>query len=110
MTSFCQILCACCLTYNLVILISTAWSDRRDDAVVNNITKIIISRIGAVAKELEVANRYLYINYASAAQADEVFAGYGERNWQRLRDVQRSVDPRGILTSKGLWKGFIKLL
>ncbi|EAW22250.1 FAD-binding oxidoreductase [Aspergillus fischeri NRRL 181] len=68
------------------------------------------TRIEAVAKELKVADRYLYINYASAAQADKVFAGYGEKNWQRLRDIQRSVDPRGIFTSKGLWKGFVKLL
>ncbi|KAF4258360.1 hypothetical protein KXW98_004367 [Aspergillus fumigatus] len=80
-----------------IILISTAWLDRRDDATVNRMTENIISRIEAVAKELKVADRYLYINYASAAQADKVFAGYGEKSRRRLRDIQRSVDPRGNL-------------
>ncbi|KAH1324560.1 hypothetical protein KXW35_002590 [Aspergillus fumigatus] len=83
-----------------IILISTAWLDRRDDATVNRMTENIISRIEAVAKELKVADRYLYINYASAAQADKVFAGYGEKSRRRLRDIQRSVDPRGIFISR----------
>lgn len=79
--------------YNLVILISTAWLDRRDDATVNRMTENIISRIEAVAKELKVADRYLYINYASAAQADKVFAGYGEKSpaeTERYPEICRS--------------------
>lgn len=69
-----------------------------------------IRRIESVAQDLGVANRYKYINYASAQKASEVFPGYGEENFQRLKEIQRAVDPRGIFTSKGLWSGFVKLL
>lgn len=69
-----------------------------------------IRRIELAAQNLGVANRYKYINYASAQQAREVFSSYGEDNLQRLKEIQKAVDPRGIFTSKGLWTGFVKLL
>jgi len=49
------------------------------------------------------------MNYAWTGQADKVFAGYGESNAERLREIQRAVDPRGIFTLRGLWRGFMKL-
>jgi aryl-alcohol dehydrogenase-like predicted oxidoreductase len=73
-------------------------------------TENTISRIQEVAERLGVANPYLYINYVSAQQAPDVFAGYGDKNVQRLREIQRAVDPRGVYTSHGLWRGFVKLL
>lgn len=94
----------------LVILISTAWSDAAGDAAVNSMTDNTISRIRETAESLGVANRYLYINYASAQQAHEVFAGYGEENLQRLREIQRKVDPHSVYTSQGLWRGYVKLV
>ncbi|KAK4868055.1 hypothetical protein LT330_007253 [Penicillium expansum] len=93
-----------------IILLSTAWSDASDDVAVNTMTANAIRRIESAAQDLGVANRYKYINYASAQQAREVFPGYGEANLQRLKDVQKAVDPRGIFTSKGLWSGFVKLV
>ncbi|KAJ9374490.1 CAZyme family AA7 [Paecilomyces variotii] len=92
-----------------IILISTAWSNERDDAAVERMTGNIIRRLQAVARDTGVGHRYIYINYASAAQVHDVFAGYGEDNAQRLRDIQRAVDPQGIFTSHGLWRGFVKL-
>ncbi|KAJ5972724.1 FAD linked oxidase N-terminal [Penicillium vulpinum] len=93
-----------------IILLSTAWSDASDDAAVNRMTTDTIRRIKLAAQNMGVANRYMYINYASAEQASEVFSGYGTDNFQRLKDIQKSVDPRGIFTSQGLWRGFVKLL
>ncbi|KAK6829302.1 hypothetical protein RU639_003305 [Aspergillus parasiticus] len=93
-----------------LILISTAWSDARDDAAVNTMTENTIRRIREAAETLNVAHPFLYVNYASAAQASEVFSSYGEKNVQRLRDIQRAVDPHGVFTSRGLWSGFAKLL
>lgn len=69
-----------------------------------------IARIESAAKELGVAHPYRYINYARKGQAEKVFAGYGEANVQRLKRIQRAVDPDGVFTSQGLWKGFMKLL
>ncbi|OOO13893.1 FAD linked oxidase domain-containing protein [Aspergillus oryzae] len=93
-----------------LILISTAWSDARDDAAVNTMTENAIRRIREAAETLNVAHPFLYVNYASAAQASEVFSSYGEKNVQSLRDIQRAVDPHGVFTSRGLWSGFAKLL
>jgi hypothetical protein len=39
-------------------------------------TENSIHRIRKEAESLGVANRYIYINYASAQQAQEVFASY----------------------------------
>ncbi|GIJ89551.1 hypothetical protein Asppvi_008493 [Aspergillus pseudoviridinutans] len=86
------------------------WSHGRDDAAVERMSVNVVRRLQAAAENLGVANRYLYVNYASAAQTDAFFAGYGTGNMRRLREIQRAVDPDGIFTSKGLWKGFVKLL
>ncbi|CAI7674902.1 hypothetical protein N7533_011302 [Penicillium manginii] len=93
-----------------LILISTAWSKSANDAEVNRMTANTIERLNTAAKKLGVASRYKYINYASAAQAGTVFSGYGDENLQKLRGIQRAVDPRGIFTSGGLWRGSFKLL
>ena len=98
------------LLWPLVILISTTWSQNHDDTAVERMTANTIHRLKAAAEDLGIANRYLYINYASAAQVDDVFAGYGDENVQKLKKIQKAVDPRGIFTSHGLWKGFFKLL
>lgn len=73
-------------------------------------TANVLARMEAYAQEFEIAHPYLYINYASAAQTDKVFAGYGEENVRRLKAVAREVDPEGVFSSEGLWRGFVKLL
>lgn len=98
------------LTHYPVILISTAWSKKSDDVAVNQMTANVVKRLNATANDLGVTNRYKYINYASAAQTSTIFPGYGNKNVERLVSIQKAVDPRGICTSKGLWRGFVKLL
>lgn len=93
-----------------LILVSTGWSNATDDTAVENMTRIIVERIRSAARRAEVAHPYLYINYAAAGRADEVFAGYGEKNLERLRETQRAVDPDGVFTANGLWRGFMKLI
>ncbi|KAL1622792.1 hypothetical protein SLS54_004812 [Diplodia seriata] len=93
-----------------LILISTAWSDAAGDAAVTAMTVNVVDRIKAAAEALGADHPYLYVNYAMDGQADEVFAGYGEANVQRLKAIQRSVDPTGVFTSRGLWRGFMKLI
>jgi hypothetical protein len=39
-------------------------------------------------------HRYIYLNYADASQ--DVFAGYGEENRERLRGIQKQWDPEGV--------------
>ena len=47
-----------------------------------------------VAKEMGLWHPYVYINYADVEQ--DVFAGYGEENRERLRQIQRKWDPAGV--------------
>ncbi|GME33568.1 putative FAD binding domain protein [Neofusicoccum parvum] len=94
----------------LIIFISTAWSSAQGDDDVTTMTTNVLDRINSAAEALGVDHPYRYINYAMDGQADEVFAGYGHANAQRLREIQRAVDPRGVFTSNGLWRGFMKLL
>lgn len=97
------------LTTHPVILISTAWSNSTDDTAVNQMTANVVERLNGTAQDLGVANRYKYINYASAAQAGQIFPGYGDENMQRLKSIQKAVDTRGVFTAEGLWHGFVKL-
>ncbi|KAK0378252.1 FAD binding domain-containing protein [Colletotrichum limetticola] len=93
-----------------IFLVSTAWSNAQDDAAVGKMTANVLSRMETYAQESEISHPYLYINYASAAQTDKVYAGYGEENVRRLKTIAREVDPEGVFSSEGLWRGFVKLL
>lgn len=90
-------------------MLSTAWTDASSDAAVNSMTEVTVQKVKALAEKLGVANRYCYINYASKAQTDEIFPGYGDQNLKKLKQIQKAVDPQGVFTSKGLWTGFRKL-
>ena len=59
---------------------------------------------------LGVYRPYMYVGYARSGQDAEVFAGYGEKNLKRLTEIQKSVDPRGVFTSTGLWRGHMKII
>jgi hypothetical protein len=91
------------------MFVSTAWTSASADSAIWDMTRNVVDRVQALAVDLEVANRFKYVNYAWAGQADEVFAGYGQDNADRLRAIQKAVDPRGIFTLRGLWRGFMKL-
>jgi hypothetical protein len=45
------------------------------------------------ARDAGVEREYVYMLYSSAAQ--DVLRGYGNVNWERLREVKRKYDPRG---------------
>lgn len=73
-------------------------------------TRAVVSRVKATAASLGVLNNFIYMNYAWAGQAEEVFAGYGAANEARLREIQGSMDPKGVFTKRGLWRGFMKVI
>ena len=92
-----------------LILISTVWSNASDDTAVETMTRNVVERTKSVPRRAGVAHPYLYINYAAAGRADEVFAGYGGANLRRLRRVQKEFDPDGVFAASGLWRVFMKL-
>lgn len=81
------------------------WSDAADDGKVYNATQRAITRSVTAAKKLGVDNRFVYQNYA--AQGQDVFAGYGEANRQRLIEISEKYDPKGIFQK--LQPGYFKL-
>lgn len=85
----------------LVILnIAWRWKHASDDAVNYGAYHKFMERGQKVAKEMGLLHRFLYANYADETQ--DVWAGYGDENLQRLRKIQRQVDPKGIFTKGGL--------
>lgn len=60
------------------------------------------------AKVSGLFHPWQYINYAAPFQ--DPFSSYGEMSRLRLQEVQQSIDPQGIFTSKGLVRGSFKLL
>lgn len=84
-----------------------SWQNPSDDDAVYAFADNFIDGFKEAAEELGVLHPYLYVNYADKGQ--DVFASYGEENNRRLIEIQKSVDPKGIFTSSGLWRGFFKL-
>jgi hypothetical protein len=51
-------------------------------------------------------HRYLYQNYVNVSQ--DVFAGYGEENHKRVKEVQAKWDPEGVF-GRRLQPGYFKV-
>ncbi|CAI7658181.1 unnamed protein product [Penicillium viridicatum] len=90
-----------------VVLFNPRWDNEADDSALNAFADRWVQRAISAAQKAGKHHPWLYINYASKHQ--EPFVGYGEANLQRLREIQRSVDPKGIFTSTGLCRGYFKL-
>ncbi|KAJ5462642.1 FAD linked oxidaseN-terminal [Penicillium sp. IBT 31633x] len=91
-----------------VVLLTVLWENSTDDNAMNTFVSRWVERATRSTHELGKYHPWLYINYASKDQ--DPFSGYGERNLQRLRDIQRTVDPTGVFSSTGLCRGYFKLL
>lgn len=91
----------------LVVLLTALWEKSEDDEAINSFVSRWTERATSASKDAHKHHPWLYINYASKEQ--DPFSGYGEDNLRRLRSIQKSVDPEGILTSTGLCKGYFKL-
>ncbi|KAH9210256.1 FAD binding domain protein [Leptodontidium sp. 2 PMI_412] len=91
----------------IINLLSVTWPSNAEDRAAHALVSRFMTNFKAAAEKLDVLHPFVYINYAN--KGDDVFAGYGETNKQRLIAIQKSVDPFGIFTSSGLWRGFFKV-
>lgn len=90
----------------LILLdVALAWTDPADDARIVAMRKEYLQWWQEKAKRKGLFHRYLYQNYASHDQ--DVFAGYGEENLQRLKDISQKYDPNGVF--QRLQPGYFKL-
>ena len=90
-----------------LVLINLAfmWASPADDeAIYSTLGKITAEAI-AEAKNRGVYNEFLYMNYAS--QFQDVVAGYGAENRERLQKISRKYDPHQVFEE--LQPGYFKL-
>jgi hypothetical protein len=59
----------------------------------------------ALSKSRNLGHRYIYQNYAAAAQ--NVFAGYGPASQSKLMSIHQKYDPTGVFTK--LQPGYFKI-
>lgn len=89
----------------ILMNVAIMWSSPSDDARIIAAATRIVDRSVAVAKAMGLDHRYIYQNYANLNQ--KVFAGYGETNLQRLREVSKKYDRDGVF--QDLQPGYFKL-
>ncbi|KAJ5632209.1 hypothetical protein N7490_008548 [Penicillium lividum] len=90
-----------------ICFLTVRWNNSQDDDAVNTFVQSWIERVKAATVQAGSHYRWLYINYAYHQQ--DPFSGYGQHNKQRLVEVQKDIDQRGVFTSRGLCRGYFKL-
>lgn len=85
--------------------LAISWSSPTDDARIMAAASSFIDRSIAAAKALGLDYKFIYQNYAAKSQ--DVFAGYGEANRQRLIAISKKYDPEQVFQK--LQPGYFKL-
>ena len=75
----------------ILLNLAIMWSSVADDERVIAASVRIRDGAVALAKSMGLDHRFIYQNYASLDQ--DVFAGYGEANKQRLIEISKKYDP-----------------
>jgi hypothetical protein len=70
-----------------------------------NLMKTLLHKFRAATEDIGMFHPFLFQNHAFEEQ--DVFAGYGETNLRRLREIRKKVDPKGIFQT--LQPGYFKL-
>jgi hypothetical protein len=81
------------------------WDNGEDDEAVTAAVNRFIEKTLFLTKELGVHHPWIYSNYATKGQ--DVFAGFGDENRKRLKQIQKNYDPEGIFDR--LQPGYFKV-
>lgn len=87
----------------VLCLLSIAWSDAADDALINKVTSSLLAEIEKVTIAAGVYNKFKYLNYAAKDQAP--LDSYGAANKKALQAVSKKYDPAGLF-QRGVPGGF----
>ncbi|KAI6376702.1 hypothetical protein MCOR25_002667 [Pyricularia grisea] len=88
-----------------LVQINTIWAHSDLDERILASADQAIAEVRTLATERGAMADFIYMNYA--AQSQDVFAGYGKANEERLTKVAQKYDPNGTL--KKLWKGYFQV-
>jgi len=90
----------------LIALLATPQWDRAED---DELVKASVARFTEKTMELlekeGLLHRWIYPNYANEKQ--DVFAGYGEENRGKMREIQKRYDLEGVFSR--LQPGYFKV-
>lgn len=89
----------------IIFSIVFIWDDPNDDEAMKSAGNRLLHRSIELSKQMGLHHRYMYQNYADCEQ--DVFAGYGKENWDRLRGIQKKYDPEGVFSK--LQPGYFKV-
>jgi FAD/FMN-containing dehydrogenase len=88
----------------LNVLIPSAWKHEKDDEIVASLVERIFDQAIDEGKRRDLYRDFKYMNYASASQ--DVLKGYGEENYERLKDIAAKYDPDQVFQK--LMPGYFK--
>ncbi|KAH6665549.1 hypothetical protein B0J14DRAFT_680709 [Halenospora varia] len=89
--------------YLVQLSLSTSWSNKSDDHLIDDMAKRLLGDIGVVTKAANAYDDFKYLNYAASWQ--DPFASYGFANLENLWKVSRKYDPTGLFQT-GVPGGF----
>jgi hypothetical protein len=88
---------------HIVFQADLSWLDAKDDALFDEIGRIGIRQINEYARQINQANEFIYLDYAS--QKQNPLGSYGSNNLRKLRGgVARKYDPLRSLPDPGAWR------
>ena len=85
------------------MLVSAQWSNPLDDDRINEAANQVFTQIDEQARQTNLTNRWIYLNYAGAFQ--DPIASYGSENKAKLQAISRKYDPEGLF-QKGVPGGY----
>ena len=88
-----------------VVNINLHWSNDSDTEKMRSFMRRLRHRIRHAAASMDMLHPYLFQNHAF--EEDDIFAGYGEENRNRLIRIRGAVDPDGVFAR--LQSGYYKL-
>jgi FAD/FMN-containing dehydrogenase len=91
-----------------IMMTAWTWKNAADDQVLLDTNKELFDRATKIAEDAGKLVPFIYQNYAWEDQ--DVFAGYGKENHERLKKVQKRIDPKGVFAGgEGLSRGYFKV-
>ncbi|KAF3120332.1 hypothetical protein TWF703_002642 [Orbilia oligospora] len=80
----------------MLALLTYSWINQTESATRTAAVKASVERMKRFAQAEEKHIDFIYIN--AAAPDQDPFRGYGQVNYQRLRDIRRKYDPKGVFS------------
>ncbi|KAH7161884.1 hypothetical protein EDB81DRAFT_641773 [Dactylonectria macrodidyma] len=75
----------------VIFAMTVSWKNKSDDELVNSSLRELLEQGKTLSEELDAADDYIFMNYASPWQ--DVYAGVGKKNRESLKMISKKYDP-----------------